>query len=65
MNYQIMHVMEEYDPELDQMLLFYLPLAGSTFKKIYYDATLGRAVSKVYTSRRFNCTLYSYKFRRV
>ncbi len=32
MNYQIMHVMEEYDPELDQML-FYLPLAGSTFKK--------------------------------
>ena len=45
MNYQIMHVMEEYDPELDQML-FYLPLAGSTFKKIYYDANLGRAVSK-------------------
>ena len=45
MNYQIMHVMEEYDPELDQML-FYLPLAGSTFKKIYYDASLGRAVSK-------------------
>ena len=45
MNYQIMHVMEEYDPELDQML-FYLPLAGSTFKKVYYDANLGRAVSK-------------------
>ena len=45
MNYQIMHVMEEYDPELDQML-FYLPLAGSTFKKIYYDSNLGRAVSK-------------------
>ena len=45
MNYQIMHVMEEFDPELDQML-FYLPLAGSTFKKVYYDATLGRAVSK-------------------
>jgi hypothetical protein len=45
MNYQIMHVMEEYDPELDQML-FYLPLAGSTFKKIYYDSNLARAVSK-------------------
>ena len=45
MNYQIMHVMEEFDPELDQML-FYLPLTGSTFKKIYFDATLGRAVSK-------------------
>jgi hypothetical protein len=45
MNYQIVHVMEEYDEELDQML-FYLPLAGSAFKKIYYDETLGRAVSK-------------------
>ena len=37
--------MEEYTPELDQML-FYLPLAGSTFKKVYYDETLNRAVSK-------------------
>ena len=37
--------MEEFDPDLDQML-FYLPLSGSTFKKIYYDASLGRAVSK-------------------
>jgi len=45
MNYQITQVMEEYTPELDQML-FYLPLSGSTFKKVYYDAQLGRAVSK-------------------
>ena len=45
MNYQICHVMEEYDPELDQML-FHLPLAGSAFKKVYYDAALERAVSK-------------------
>ena len=45
MNYYITNVMEEYTPELDQML-FYLPLAGSTFKKVYYDETLGRAVSK-------------------
>jgi len=45
MNYQIMDVMQEYEPEFDQML-FYLPLSGSTFKKIYYDETLGRAVSK-------------------
>ncbi len=37
--------MEEYTPELDQML-FYLPLAGSTFKKVYYDENMGRAVSK-------------------
>jgi hypothetical protein len=34
MNYYIMNVMQEYDPELD-MLLFYLPLAGSAFKKVY------------------------------
>ena len=45
MNYYMTCVMEEYTPELDQML-FYLPLAGSTFKKVYYDETLGRAVSK-------------------
>jgi hypothetical protein len=45
MNYQIMTVMKEYEPEFDQML-FYLPLAGSTFKKVYYDEILGRAVSK-------------------
>ena len=36
MNYQIMHVMEEYDPELDQML-FYLPIVGSAFKKVYFE----------------------------
>ena len=45
MNYQIIHVMEEFDPELDQML-FYLPLSGSAFKKVYYDQNLQRAVSK-------------------
>ena len=45
MNYQITCVMKEYTPEFDQML-FYLPLSGSTFKKVYYDEFLGRAVSK-------------------
>ena len=45
MNYYITNVMEEYTPEFDQML-FYLPLAGSTFKKVYYDGALDRAVSK-------------------
>ena len=45
MNYQLMDQMKEYEPEFDQML-FYLPLAGSTFKKVYYDQLLGRAVSK-------------------
>ena len=45
MNYQIMEKMEEYEPEFDQML-FYLPLSGSAFKKVYYDDLLRRAVSK-------------------
>ena len=45
MNYQLMVNMKEYDPEFDQML-FNLPLSGSTFKKVYYDALLGRSVSK-------------------
>ncbi len=45
MNYQLMQIMKEYDPETDQML-FYLPLSGSAFRKVYYDQNLGRAVSK-------------------
>ena len=45
MNYQITTVMEEYDPEMDR-LLFYLPLAGSAFKKTYFDDILDRAVSR-------------------
>ena len=49
MNYQLMDVMKEFEPEFDQML-FYLPLAGSTFKKVYYDDLLGRAVSKFVTA---------------
>ena len=45
MNYLIMDQMKEYEEEFDSML-FHLPLAGSTFKKVYYDVPLGRAVSK-------------------
>jgi hypothetical protein len=45
MNYQIMSEMKEYESEFDQML-FYLPLTGSTFKKIYYDEIMQRTVSK-------------------
>jgi hypothetical protein len=45
MNYEITHVMEDYNPEMDQ-LLFELPLAGSAFKKVYYDNVIGRATSK-------------------
>ena len=49
MNYQITEVMKEYDPEMDQ-LLFYLPLSGSAFKKVYYDNLLKRCVAKFVTS---------------
>ena len=45
MNYMLTYEMEEYDPETDQML-FYLPIVGSTFKKVYFDPLLQRAVSK-------------------
>ena len=45
MNYMITYEMEEYDPEMDQML-FYLPVVGSTFKKVYFDPLKGRAVSQ-------------------
>ena len=45
MNYMLMEEMEEYTPDTDQ-LLFYLPLAGSAFKKIYYDEIKQRAVAK-------------------
>jgi hypothetical protein len=45
MNYELMEKMEDYEPEFDSML-FYLPLAGSAFKKIYYDELEQRAMSK-------------------
>jgi hypothetical protein len=45
MNYLVMDQMKEYEAEFDSML-FHLPLAGSTFKKVYYDVNMGRAVSK-------------------
>ena len=45
MNYELMEKMLDYEPDFDSML-FYLPLAGSTFKKVYYDELSGKAVSK-------------------
>ena len=45
MNYLLMDEIKEYEAEFDSML-FHLPLAGSTFKKVYYDVPLGRVVSK-------------------
>ena len=45
MNYLLMEKMEDYTTDMDQML-FYLPLSGSTFKKIYFDEFLQRPCSK-------------------
>ena len=44
MNYQLTDVMTEYRPEHEK-LLWSLPLAGSAFKKIYYDPSKGRQVA--------------------
>ena len=44
MNYKLMDEMTEYRPEHEK-LLWNLPLAGSAFKKVYYDTSLGRQVS--------------------
>jgi len=45
MNYELMEKMKDYEPDFDQML-FYLPLAGSAFKKVYYDELEGAPTSK-------------------
>ena len=45
MNYQLTEQMPEYFDEFERML-FHLPLIGSSFKKIYYDASLKRPVSE-------------------
>jgi len=45
MNYQIMDKMKDYEPDFDS-LLFHLPLAGSAFKKVYYDEAISMACSK-------------------
>ena len=45
MNYELMEKMKDYEPDFDQML-FYLPLAGSAFKKVYYDELEKKAASK-------------------
>ena len=50
MNYQLTTVMKEFDPEMDQ-LLFYLPLSGSAFKKVYFCPIMQRAVSKFITGQ--------------
>jgi hypothetical protein len=52
MNYQLTNQISDYFNELDQML-FYLALAGSAFKKIYYDDMLDRICSKFVPAEDF------------
>ena len=51
MNFMITQEMKEYDPETDQ-LLFYLPLSGSAFRKVHFDPTVGRPVSRFIPSEK-------------
>jgi hypothetical protein len=57
LNYLITEEMTEYRDEMEQML-FQLPLAGSAFKKVYYDPILERpslCLSRQRTSCRLRC----------
>jgi hypothetical protein len=44
MNYELTEVMTEYRPEHERML-YSLGLAGSAFKKVYFDPNMGRQVA--------------------
>ena len=44
MSYQILEEMEEWEEDMDRMLIM-LPITGTEFKKTYFDPSLGRNVS--------------------
>jgi hypothetical protein len=52
MNYQLLQEMPEYFPDIDQML-FHLPLIGQTFKKVWYDPSMGRVTSRFVKAEDF------------
>ena len=58
MNYQLTEQMPEYFDEFEKML-FHLPLIGSAFKKVYYDANLKRPVSEFVPIDQFYVSYYS------
>ncbi len=64
MNYQVTEQMPEYFDEFERML-FHLPLIGSAFKKIYYDATLKRPVSEFIPIDQFYVSYYSSNLRKA
>ena len=64
MNYQLTEQMPEYFDEFERML-FHLPLIGSAFKKIYYDATLKRPVSEFVPIDQFYVSYYASNLRKA
>ena len=64
MNYQLTEQMPEYFDEFERML-FHLPLIGSAFKKIYYDASLDRPVSEFVPIDQFYVSYYASDLRKV
>jgi hypothetical protein len=64
MNYQVTEQMPEYFDEFERML-FHLPLIGSAFKKVYYDATLKRPVSEFIPIDQFYVSYYASNLRKA
>ena len=64
MNYQLTDQMPEYFDEFERML-FHLPLIGSSFKKIYYDASVERPVSEFVPIDQFYVSYYATDLRRA
>ena len=64
MNYQMTEQMPEYFDEFERML-FHLPLIGSSFKKIYYDASVERPVSEFVPIDQFYVSYYATDLRRA
>jgi len=64
MNYQVTTQMPEYYDEFERML-FHLPLIGSAFKKVYYDASLDRPVSEFVPIDQFYVSYYATDLRRA
>ena len=64
LNYQLTEQMPEYFDEFERML-FHLPLIGSAFKKIYYDATLKRPCSEFVPIDQFYVSYYASNLQRA
>jgi len=64
MNYQVTEQMPEYFDEFEKML-FHLPLIGSAFKKLYYDANLKRPVAEFVPIDQFYVSYYASNLRKA